>query len=51
MTHKLDHGMGASKTNDTQVAEQLPRAALQARTAVGAAAAATTVPKVNLVAE
>lgn len=46
MTYKLDHGVGASKTRVAQVAEQVPRAALQPRIAAGAAAAATTVPKV-----
>ena len=47
MTYTLDHGMGASKTSVAQVAEQVPRAELQARIAAGVAAAATTVPKVN----
>jgi len=40
-------GVGASKATVAQVAEHVPSAALQANMAAGAAAAATTVPKVN----
>lgn len=43
----IPQGVGAKSPIVAQVAEQVPRAALQAMTAAGAAAAATTVPKVN----
>ena len=43
---EFDQGMGANKATVAQVALQVPRAALQPSMTAGAAAAATTVPKV-----
>jgi hypothetical protein len=41
------HGVGASRATVAHAALQVPSAALHAKTAAGAAAAATTVPKVK----
>lgn len=43
----LLQGVGATRATAAQFAEQIPRAELQAIAAAGAAAAATTVPKVS----
>ena len=47
LTSGYSYGVGASNATVAHAALQVPRAALQARMAAGAAAAATTVPKVK----